>query len=376
MNSINNHINNLQPNDLVEYANLLGFSQVADNDRVMLFNYESTNKQLVIPKHSQYPDYLKVVSDFIFAVSDYEERDPFSIVDEISHLFSDKIKFILDDETTKDGRIPIDKGIDLFEGAKKALLASACSIINKRPYHSKLSVKSSQAYLERCSIGQTEVGSYVVNFVCPLFNVDDEPYNLNQIEFFEGSNVPFSRRVNLQLIESLNTLLISLNNNHFERILNPNDDQFLISSNLCDAIGMMEPASLNSDLKVKVNWALKKPNTLHIDSDVIIPKVYFGQIKELAEELKPKFERIPDQFVGKVEILRGEEMDGLRSGEVLIKTTYENEGINLHVELSPDDYQLACDAHKFSNEIQITGELDREGRKYVLINYSGFGLIH
>ena len=103
------------------------------------------------------------------------------------------------------GTIPINDGVLLFTKAKDLLCAAALSMYSRRKQFSGQLPKDAKTYLDslllcRASLGQTEIGSYVVNVIAPL----SQPRLASEPS--AGPGRPVAEAVTLNLVNGLEAL--------------------------------------------------------------------------------------------------------------------------------------------------------------------------
>ena len=229
----------------------------------------------------------------------------------------------------------------LIEGAKRALLSSACSVHNRIPHHPRMSRAEAEELLNVCKLGQTEIGSYVIKVICPLDQMNDPPLT--------REHLPFAREATSLLMRAANKLLTSIESDTVENMIEEERARPVISSNLCDAFLQMHAAHENSQLSLVATWApATKCEIPDVPTSVTFKPEYFRQIEDISRSLKPKDKKDSDTFVGTVETLNGNVGDdGRRSGDVtFVILRSDGESIKAKANLNAEDYEIAVHAHE------------------------------
>ncbi|MBY6988567.1 hypothetical protein HYH98_18880, partial [Clostridium botulinum] len=60
---------------------------------------------------------------------------------------------------------------------------------------------------------------------------------------------------------------------------------------------------------------------------------------------------------------------------IVIQTEIEGKSKNIKIELSDDDYKIACEAHKQDKDVLINGEILKQGKSWIMINYKKFKIL-
>lgn len=372
-----NLLEELKPDLLIKYLNASGWAQAGTfKTGIEIFRYKeaslSKQNELIVPIDTTFADFSKRLEEVLSKLSDIEQRNPIKILDEIFLPASDIISLRHDDQITKNGTIPIDVGIKLFESGKKALLASASTVLNPKPYYQGRSTSQAERFIHSIRLGQTERGSYIANLVCPLI-IEQEDLPPQQLKMFPSE--PFTRLVTKTFINSVNQIVTYIDNDMFERILAPQDNDLIISANLCEALADSQTTSANSSLEISSTWAKAAPIE-HIPNKVLIKQQHFPVIEYLAKALRPEPEPIQDNFIGKVDTLGGEPNDQeLMEGQVILLLLVDKSILKVKVTLNPEDYSKACDAHKLNRYVSIKGTFIKKDRASVIQAHTDFQIL-
>ena len=136
-----------------------------------------------------------------------------------------------------------------------------------------------------------------------------------------------------------------------------------VSANLCEALaGAIEPFRT---LDVAVTWARTRPLTpvhetfFFASGDVPI-------LQEAARLLRER-EPLPDvRLVGVVQELRRDETE--TDGTVTLRTSIEDRNQSVRAVLKQSDYERAISAHKEKTPVVMSGDLERTGQRWRLLN--------
>jgi hypothetical protein len=264
------------------------------------------------------------------------------VLNNLVETHSDVVRFCVSGEDIAGGMLPIMDATGLIDGARHALLASACSVVSKTKHHPRMSRGEADDFLRICKLGQTELGSYVIKVVCPL-NEMPEPPLLPDVQ-------PFARETTALLARACAKIVSSIEQDTVDQMLTEEESQPEVTSNLCDALLRMHATREKSSLTVDVGWAampkLDIPKTPH--SSRFKPE-YFRMVEEIGRHLRPVQEEQREmRFFGTVETLNGDVGDdGRRSGEVSFALLLRDEDIvRARGNLAAEDYEKAVHAHE------------------------------
>src|SRR5487761_1269899 len=251
----------------------LGRGQVAVYERP-----ESREAQFSVPISRELQDYDLLMARAVATIAGYESRAATDVLAELLRPFADVLKFSESGPTTDSGDIPFEQGLRLFNGAKKTLLAAACSAIRPVKYHPRMGFGDAELFLQQCRLGQTERGSFVVTVSCPLKAVPFEPSMFH--------DQPFSRRVTTLLMRSLSIVESAAAEDGVDAALEKSGDTIL-SANLCEGLLEMAPEGEESCLRVTAEFSRQQPQHAVFPTEVRFRPEVFPKIEYLSRQLRP-----------------------------------------------------------------------------------------
>ena len=206
----------INPVDARAYALASGWQrQQAVNGKVAIYsNPASDLDQLLIPLDSAISDYAMRMAEVVANLAEKENRPAFEVLNDLLVPPSDVLRFRLDEPESQTGLIPLDQGIGLLVGARRALMAAACSIVQPQSFHPRLSRTEAEQLVRASLLGQSERGSYTAVIACRL-DAGPGPRGAKALPLFEPqprrahpepvspSEVPFTRQVTSLLMRSV-----------------------------------------------------------------------------------------------------------------------------------------------------------------------------
>jgi hypothetical protein len=223
--------------------------------------------------------------------------------------------------------------------------------------------------LVACHLGQTERGSYAVSVSCPLRAVEQDQALL-------PGNEPFTRRAVSTLMRSLARVVTSIEADTVPSIFETQENQPVLSANLCEALLEMQPTDEDSHLDVKVSWATTLKPQDPIPGIVRIKHEYFPIIEDISKKLRPAQAPAASLFVGNIDNLGGEPgADGRMQGEATLSVMYEEQMQLVRVDLSPDDWMTAHAALGVYGIVKFRGILHRGTRVHRITDISEFARV-
>lgn len=351
-----------------QYIQTLGFTKDNGYIGTKMAIYMKDSIEILVPLQTTLADYSNRVADIILKLSQMQRRDPGIIISELLIPPSDILKFSIKEPSTETGTISLQEGISLLESSKKAILATACQIIDPQKYYKRLQRGDAEVFLDSCRMGQTEFGSFVVTISCPIRHETEQAKILQTI--------PFARKVTLGLITSVSEILSAIDADNLDRISNVQDNAVIASANLCEALLEMQPSDNSGQLVIGSIWSKQIPIQGSIPASISIRKDYFAQIEQISKSLRPTQELQGRQFVARVDSLHGgPDNNNQMSGEVALVFVHdEGEVIKARVHLKHESYMLAWKAHGENGYVCLKGTLIR-GRLNKINDCSDFHIL-
>jgi hypothetical protein len=361
----------IKPQQVRSYAIAKGWHRVPNvNGEIALFNHpEGQWDQLIVPMDESFDDYANRLRDVVENLAGFEARPVAEVLNDLLTPEADILRYRVASPATGRGSIPLMEGIRLLEGAKRSILAAACSVVNPIAHHARMSRTEAQQLLGACHLGQTERGSYAVSVSCPLRAVEQDQTLL------PGSE-PFTRRAVSTLMRSLSRVVTSIEADTVPSIFETQENQPVLSANLCEALLEMQPTEEDSHLDVRVSWATILKPQVPIPAIVRIKHEYFPIIEDISKKLWPTLAPAASLFVGNVDNLGGEPgADGRMQGEATLSVMYEEQMQLVRVDLTPDDWLTAHVALGVYGIVKFRGILHRGTRVHRITDISEFARV-
>jgi len=352
--------------DLSKYLIDLDWNKIkSKREYVDIYQFEKGGElfQINLPINRELRDYNEAIYSAVETISKLAKKSVEQIILELLNPMSDIIRFRVISAKNENGNIYIEDAIQLYNNAKKLLVASAMDIRNPSINHNSRLDSKTQELIENFRFGQTEIGSYITSIVCPLANVGDsgiEQYNLFSDE--EICAYSFTRQLTKKLISSVKN--IKENINELENFINDNSlNGDSISVNFLEALNDMSINNPENELEITAKWAPTiKKNTLDINS-VKLSHDYYNPIKAVTEKYKTS--TINEQsFMGRIKSCKSEpDVEKRKQGKiqlVFIDEKFNSRTINSW--LKKEDYDKAVTAHQKGSMVKLTGTLVEQGR--------------
>mgnify|MGYP006292230799 CR=1 FL=1 len=375
-----NLVERVQAADVRHYLLADGWERMKGlTDDIAVFRRGDGDDEVVVPMKKELPDYhYRRMAEAISDIADYEDRPSQEILRDLLTGPSDVVRFRVDDPSVSDGTILIEDGMNLFGGAKKALLASACSVVEPLPYYPRLSRSEATTFIKSCRMA-SEPGSFIARVICPLDAVPSEAEARQLALSSTGADVveaaPFTRRVTHTLMAALDTLVTSTDRDESASLFDKPEEKRL-SANLCDALLEMQPKGRHSSLSVSSHWSARHRSAEVPASKVKLTFEHFEVVEKLANELRPRREPEESAFLGTVVELSGAPgPDNKPEGQVTLRLNDGDDMLTVRVNLDAEDYKTAGTAHFENRHIKIWGTLHRRARIHQMTQYDRVELL-
>jgi hypothetical protein len=367
-------VNHLDPMRVQEYVRAAGWAHEPRLGKGRLGVYqrpESRLRQLRIPLTHDLSDFPVLMADAVAGIAAWEQRPAPEVLGDLLLPPADVLRFAESGPAVNSGVVPLEHGLDLLTGARKVLLAAACSVLRPQPFHPRLSLGEAEQFLSGCRLGQTERVGHVVTIACPLDAVPDPTPRP------EGG--PFGRQVTTLLMRSVARLAHAVELGAPEAALEPVDGEPVLSVNLCEGLLDMTPEGDGSALTITASWARHLPpgNGTALPEVVRLPQEAFGRIEALVEKLRPAHAPLRETWVGFVDTLNGRPNANNRmEGQVILRLVDpEHETVRARAELNAEQYHRAWEAHGQNRPVILQGILRRGGRLHRLEEVAEFALL-
>lgn len=358
----------LLPSALRHHLAATGWRDVEANEAARYWRYAIDTPRgqvsVDVPRSTGFIDYDRRVVELVEVLALVEQRSARSIVFELSQPEADILSFRFTGAETNDGTISIDDGIRIREERRRLLLSVAHSVIEPLPHHPRLSRTEPLELLAACRELPPKVGSYLSPVLVPV-----------SPEVGDASlEDPFSRRVTKMLASALHTTADALNAGEDGRLLQ--GARLGLSSNFLAALSGLRPPGRGT-LEIGFSWAARRKAPAFRFRAISFDHRVFDPLREVARVLRESSPSPGTMVEGYVASFDREAKDPTRPGEVVVIATMEDSPgtPKVHMELSPEAYAQAIVAHQTARRVRVTGTLTREGRRYVLRDPGGFGIV-
>jgi hypothetical protein len=357
------------PSEFASYLRQRGWTPHEVQDRWITFSKPSGGEPYMVevPQLSEALDYPRAARVLLDNLSRIERIEPTRILRDIKAVALDVVRLAIDSAGTRDGRIGVEAGRRVYEAARDMLLAAACSVGDPRPAFPRKKTSAAMDLIRRARLGQTEVGSFVITIEC------DIPLALQADSIPEAeSDLPMERRTCLRLAQAMASAGAATSEASstakFEPFRRRIDEG--VNANLCDAIAEIVEAADADALRASFSFATRRPLRNLPPRDVTFSRDTTAYLRQAAKLLRD--EATYPAFEAEGHIVRLQSPDLPQGGLVVIHTEVDGSGRHVSVQLDSSSYVRAVEAHRHGQLVRCTGDLQRVGRSWMLMNPRDF----
>ncbi|BBE79619.1 MULTISPECIES: hypothetical protein [Phytobacter] len=330
---------------------------------------KNNDYEILQPVNASLKDFSNRVNDIINALSESENKSKAEIIRELDNISNDIISLRVIHDDVANGEIPFADGILLFSKTKELMLSAARSVVNpQRGRYSGKNPEVVERFFNSLKLGQTEVGSYVLNLVAPIY-------------WDEGSQedyckVPFSRTVTERLMYSIEKLNDAVGKYKergdlkiFEAIIKDG-----VNATLCSAIIGLSGLNRSRVVEIKVFKSLIAENEFGENKKISITPEKIKYIEEAERFYSNDYTVKSYSLVGSV-IRLNRDVNSLGGVVTIVEFSENNRKVT--VELDEEHYNEAIKAHenKYEN-VRLIGVLIVTPKKTRLVDVSDFHIHH
>lgn len=266
------------------------------NGRVRQFVSPDDEYVALIPLVKEFSDYYRVMGETLQSIASFENRSIEALVNRILNPSYDIQKWRIANNYTSDGKIPFFSMTDTIEKIKDVLATAYLDTLNPTRFHKKVYTTDVNKNISEYSFGQTEIGSYILNILCPLGNYQYTIFNPTE------QDIPLNRKINMRLLSSIDNIQKDLKNSNNNKV-DEDVDQGLYSINFLDSLVDIYDETKDTEMNIIVDWCkdIGFVNESPISSIKLEP-IFMEKVNFIADKYRPKKEEnIKKTYYGKIE---------------------------------------------------------------------------
>lgn len=354
-------IDKIQSERLISFLLSLNWKEISTLMQGKIRQFISPDEEFaaLVPLDKSISDYYRVMSDTIESVALSMGTSIAAITNRLLNTSYDVIKWRVGGANTSSGTLPFLEMAETIETIKNILATSYVDITKPAQYHKKIFTDDVKDNLSKYSFGQSEVGSYILNIMCPL--------NDYQYQLFDEipSETPINRRINMHLISSINDIQNEIHNGNINKL----DEDVCAgkySINFLDSLTDIYDSSINSKVKIAIAWSNSiKLDYSSIPSEITLRPRIRERIFEITDKYRPKQKNNEFKiFYGKIETISSDsELEMRKIIAIKVVTLDENNKKSIiQANLKYDKYQPSV-SRAFENglTVKVSGVISRKG---------------
>lgn len=361
----------MHPARVGAYLNAKGWKRMAleaNRYSIWVKTSEGQPAEILLPLDPRLGDFAERMAELLGDLQKDEKRSQLEILRDIEVGSCDIFRFRKEPHSGFLGAIPIEDGVRFVSYARDFLLYGAAA--ECEPARSTVGGRRSEDvahFMSQALLGQTEVSSFVVTAQIPIPpRLTDDLFP----EAVEASSEPFERRAGIRLMNVLSytreAALEAAQTNDFKPFSDILKEGATV--NLYNALVEAQEIVPGEPLEISCSWAPIRPligrapaGVVRFEPEIVQP------IKAAVGILKPRIPKEGARVFGYVELLQQEAQEVL-IGDLAIRTVMDKRDIRVHLSLQRPDYDQAIIAFREKQPIEITGDLVKEGKYWVLRN--------
>lgn len=344
---------------VVRHLKELGWSNRSLPNGLQMLTQDDGEVEIFLDGSLQTETLSKDVYFAVRTLSDFYEKEFDQVVREIRSRLSDRISSRIPDEYVRNDSIEFRMAGDYVTNMRTFIASSATTELTKSRHFAR-TVKEAIAFTDDCRFGHTFRGSF--GFVI------ESPVELNDFPAFEEvpEELPLGRRV----VER-----IALGFEYIEKASRTNDPTLIareasgMSANMCDAIADLVENTDVSQMKFGFDLSNEWKSLSSGDHKSFqIAHNNVELIRSAARSLKSEEEPTEVEIIGRI---RRVATDGVPSNlfddkekrEIEVSwISNDDKLVHIKLDVTPEEYLAAVDAHKSGKHITVRGLLPASGK--------------
>lgn len=352
-------LNLITTEDLGEVLTYLGWNEKPSirGGGVRQFVSPDGEHSALLPPRSL-SDYYRILIDSIEEIAAFENKTIEEFINKLLNPSYDIIKWRIASNATSRGRIPFFDMTDAIDRIKDMMATICLDTMSPQRFHNMLYTADVKKHLEGYSFGQTEIGSYIINLLCPLGNYE-------YVLFRPEDELPLNRKININLLSSLNEIQDDLSHDNKTKF-DEDVDEGKYSVNFLDSLSDMYIQTKDVEMNITADWNPKiiNPTGFNLTTVKLLPR-FCDDVQTIAEKYRPKKEQNTQKtYYGKIsEISANPELEEREIVRIKIATIGDNEQkINVNANLNYATYNaIVQEAFNNGLDIRLAGVLTLKG---------------
>lgn len=360
----------ISPEQMTRYLKLAGWKKIKyANERLSVYCFgEQSDLVVAIPNNPQVSDYSNRLRDAL-TVLELVENKP---VQDIAYTILIQGKDILRLRLLETSAPAFDFGSRIVEELRKVLSYGASAEEIPEPFFTQ-PLSSGRNFLKRCTFGHTFPGSF--GFTVET-DVLAQPKQMKLLKKEGAPEAPFDRLVLERVMRGLSLTNEAVAAKSAQVIVEGYKEA--LNGNMCLALAKMLESE-KSSFECGVRWSKSFEANRLYTAPIALNRTSLPYLLEAAAKLKGIAEQpVYITLVGEVTELKEAVNEEKKKKERvqkerrividILSSTEKTRPDRVRVFLRPDDYKLACDAHRDKRRITLSGQLERHTKFWYVVN--------
>lgn len=329
--------------------------------------------EIVIPIFTTGRDVGVLLRSALSTLTELEQRPTSEIVAAIAARGVDVIRSRMPDAITLNESIHLAVARNFVARIRDVLASTATTELEPEPFFLRVK-KEGTEFADRCRFGHTFRGSFGFTIESPI-SPNDEP-TINGVE----ERPPFERRVIERFARGVKFITAAAEMEDPSQIVDHAEVGF--NANACeqfaDLVEETSATKLTFDFIFSPEWARPHaPPQEEYEVGLRHIEVSREAARRLRTQIVPKAATVSGRIVRlQSEADPSDIENALGTREIAVLWSTEPEGdIHVRAVLDPVDYLIAVSAHAEGRAVELSGTLEKRGRRWVLSNPSGLRVL-
>lgn len=316
---------------------------------------KSDENAIFVPKNTGAPDFafnMKRVISSLLRASTANVIEQLTVAEyRVSHQMDE---FELRSNTSsQSGILPWQEGVNLINGARAILDASARASHRPNRHFANQSSTIASNFLDGCYMGQTRVGSYIVTALIPATQEFSTTTSRNK-----KSNSSLSgRTISQTMFDSLR--IAQEATDHYREDQDPGVFELYVSQGLsCELFSGIDEVIGEDETEMSIEFLpLAHDGTFDLQRETIVfDQNHKDAVKMGIEALSKKPGSRDTRIAGEVTLLSSK-VGNPDSTYIRLRSLSEKGSKSYNVRLTKDQYEVAVEAHSRQMQLEITGKV-------------------
>lgn len=323
---------------------------------------ENSDFEILLPEDDSIKDYLDRVIDIFHVLSEFENKREISVLEEVLRFYSDLVRVRVVHEDVANGTIPLEDGVLLIEKVRELISSATLSTLSRKKYFSGNRPQEAVDFIGKARLGQTEVGSYVVNVLLPIEKPEPTLFEL----------MSFTRCVMTTLVKSLDALDAVVEQLKIDESMSLLEDSIAegVSANLCDALIGLSGDGKSRDVEISISLSRTEAGEMDSHFKYSLTNSSIQYLEKASDYLKENYVINDVTITGMVKKL--DRVPGEESGVVSVLAFVGDRERSVSFDLGPKEYLDAIHAHENKQTVEYKGDVYISPRSAKLINGHDF----